>query len=115
MIFYFEKVAPYLYKLEKMSQTVSEGNKADFKCTLLFGNQKPEQTRWEWHKNDSNPLVEIDGKIKIISNENETTLSILNVADSDKGEYECVVNTQYGTHSEKVQLRVKGFLYFHSF
>lgn len=105
-----------MYKPEKISQTVSEGNKADFKCTLLFGNQKPEKTKWEWHfKNESKPLVETDGKIKIISNENETILSILNVVDSDKGEYECVVNTQHGTHSEKVQLRVKGFLYFHTF
>ena len=53
-------------------------------------------------------MVETEGKIKITSNENETLLSIFNVVDADKGEYECVIRTQYGQHSEKVQLRVKG-------
>lgn len=106
------KVAPYLYKPEKASQTVSEGNKVDFKCTLLFGQQNQEKTKWEWSfKNSSNIITNVEGKIFINSNENETVLTISNVAHSDKGEYECMISNEYGSHSEKLQLRVKGIHY----
>lgn len=89
---------------------MSEGNKVDYKCSVLFGNEN-QQVEWEWRKNDT-VLTEIADKLTITNNQNETVLTISNVVDADKGEYECHLRNQWGEHSEKVQLRVKGTLFY---
>lgn len=88
---------------------MSEGNKIDFKCTLLFGSEDNVNVEWEWRKNDTK-LVDVEGKVKIVSNGNETTLTLSQVVDADKGQYECHVSTKHGEHSQVLQLRVKGML-----
>lgn len=103
---FIKRIAPYLYKPDKLSQTVSEGNKAEFKCSVLYGNEQKIKVDWEWRKNDT-ALSDIEGKLTITSNENETSLVISNVVEADKGEYECHVKNLYGQHSERIQLRVK--------
>lgn len=107
---FVKRIAPYLYKPEKASQTVSEGNRADFKCSLLFGHENKEKVEWEWMRNGTRIEASGDGRVSIVSNENDTTLSINKVNDGDKGEYECHVSNRFGEHSEKFNLRVKDAL-----
>jgi len=106
---FIKRIAPYLYKPDRASQTESEGNNIDFKCTLLFGSENREKVDWEWRKNDT-ALTDLEGKFKIVSTDNETVLTIMKVAEADKGEYHCRVKNRFGEHSEKLNLRVKDAL-----
>lgn len=101
-----KEIEAHLYKPEKISQTISEGSRVEFKCTLLFGDKL--DLKWNWKKNGTDVVQ--DDRINITSSDKESILSILKVNENDKGDYECEVNNKYGGHSEKLYLRVKDAL-----
>ena len=101
-----QKVKPYIYKPEKQSVTTTEGSSIELKCVLLFGNEGGEEVTWSWQKNTTQ-LVN-DEKYEIKSSDNETSITLKNVNNDDKGLYECVLKNKYGEHSEEIRLRIKG-------
>ena len=104
--FSFAGVKPYIYKPEKLSITETTGGNAKLKCQTLFGSG---ELKWSWRKDDNYTLSN-DDSYQIDSSANETTLTIKNVDEKHKGEYECILDNGLGTHSEKINLRVKSAL-----
>lgn len=105
--FKFEAVKPYIYKPEKLSITETTGGNAKLRCQLLFGTDAP---AWSWTKDLNETSLSNDDSYQIDSNATETTLTIKNVNDAHKGEYQCVLTNKHGKHSENINLRVKSAL-----
>lgn len=110
------KVAPYIYYPEKQSQTVSAGNKVEFKCKLFYGNENNEKVTWKWLKFESSEkkgenrtqVALNETRVTITSTNNETTLTIPATLDSDRGEYQCQLENTHGSQAQEFNLRVKG-------
>jgi hypothetical protein len=105
--FSFEGVKPYIYKPEKLSITETTGGNAKLRCQMLFGTDEP---TWSWTKDLNETALSNDDNYQIDSNATETTLTIKNVNDQHKGEYQCVLKNKHGQHSENINLRVKSAL-----
>jgi len=101
-------VAPYILKPDKPSQTVTEGGSVEFKCSVLYGFEDDSQFTWKWFKNGTE--LTSDDNNTIVSQGNDTTLTLKGVKNSDKGEYICELSNQHGSHSEIIKLRVKDAL-----
>lgn len=106
------QVAPYLFKPDKPSVTITEGGNVELKCIQLFGENV--ELKWIWRRSNGTEISpETDERYSIDkSQSNQTILTINKVVDSDKGEYECELKNQFGSNTEKIQLRVKGILFF---
>lgn len=105
---YHFNVAPYLYKPEKASQTVTEGGFIEIKCTVLFGAENS-TIDWTWTKNGTDLSTDVD-KYEIKKSNNQSSLIIKKVSKEDKGDFTCEAKNTVGEHSETIQLRVKDAL-----
>lgn len=104
------KVAPKIFKPEKQSQTVTEGGRVEFKCTLLLGDDdESKKVTWTWKKNDTE-IDSANSNYEIKSEKNSTVLVVKKVSKEDKGDYVCEVDNEIGQTSEVIQLRVKDAL-----
>ncbi|XP_032963318.1 neuroplastin isoform X3 [Rhinolophus ferrumequinum] len=93
----------------KRSENKNEGQDAMMYCKSV-GYPYPE---WVWHKKNGPPLdiVNTSGRFFIVSKENYTELSIMNLQiTEDPGEYECNATNAIGTNSAVTILRVRSHL-----
>lgn len=101
------KVAPYFYKPEKLSITITEGGKVEMNCVLLYGAENSVTFTWSKDENSSIDVANLASKYQIVNNANSSQLTILDVVDADKGKYNCLASNDIGSHTETIQLRVK--------
>jgi hypothetical protein len=102
--------APFLYKPEKISQTITEGGFSIMICKVLFGGDKLNDESWNWF-HEGNLVNETKGRIEVDVGTDksfqETTLTVYQVTKSDKGLYKCQLTNAFGVANETVVLRVK--------
>ena len=98
------QIAPFIKVPDKTSQTVTEKGRVELKCFLLYGNENTSVT-WEWLRNET--IIENNDKFVLSHNNDNTSLIINDVLDSDKGDYTCKLKNEYGEHVQTLQLRVK--------
>lgn len=103
-----KKVAPYILKPEKPSQTVTEGGNVELKCGVLYGNEEGSTFTWRWLKNGTE--IANDDKYKVVTEGNTTALTISRVQNEDRGEFQCELKNEFGEHVETIQVRVKDAL-----
>lgn len=93
----------------KRSENKNEGQDAMMYCKSV-GYPYPE---WVWHKKNGPPLdiVNTSGRFFIVSKDNYTELSIMNLQiTEDPGEYECNATNAIGSNSAVTILRVRSHL-----
>lgn len=104
---------PYLYQPESPSVSVVEGGTADISCYLLVGTETNNTIVWEWtfHNDlllDTSGGVGGGGKYSIDSaHAANSTLTVKNAVESDRGDYYCIGKNEFGSNSRKIALRVK--------
>jgi len=99
-------VAPYIYKPEKLSLTITEKGSVEFECVAFLGDEK---NTWKWLRGNET-VGETNPRFKVVTETNSSKLRITEVDDADKGNYTCVLTNDHGSHSEVFKLRVKDAL-----
>lgn len=101
---FVKQVGPFFYKPEKQSVTITEGGPVELSCKLLYGQES--KVEFSWTK-DNGTVIVVNEKYNITTDGTSTKLTISKVEDSDKGFYNCTAKSDFGSHTEVIQLRVK--------
>ena len=93
------------------SQTITEGGRVDFNCSMfVLGSNEGLEWMWSGPNKTHQDLVADKDKVTITVSDDKSSSSIQikNVSRDYKGHFKCIVKNVHGEHHREFQLRVKG-------
>jgi hypothetical protein len=82
----------------------NEDQTGEIDCYLLVGAEHNQSVTWRWMFNNQTLT---SSRYTIQSSRTESKLKISDVELTDKGEYFCIAENEFGSHRRSVELRVK--------